>query len=735
MDKKNLNADKIKNLHLSTTIEELLEMQIISIRTYNGCKTNGYKTLGLLLSINRMDILKWKGCGRKVLSELTELIDAVENNKSLLQYDETQSNVDNNEIDEVYNQIRILENRLYAFEIVSSSFSYINSTNYAVSLKQLQTLLSCVSNYSDNIVKTESLITQLLDCLKAPAYSEIIKRKAKDLLLLGEDMSEVIGKITEVIIDSGIKEKSNSIIQNILECSYIKSKFPFLHSDEIDFCSTYKAKYSCLPDLYIIYKNLIRLEERQAKMICFRYGLYSNESVRTLEELAEIYSVTRERVRQLTDADGYALKNISPKGIVDENNYADIDFISEEDNFITDIIRNQNLSITPRQTVILIDLLSKRLGSSSLCKNGKTYLFAWDFWNRIDLKKLEYCLSEVVTSKRTTNIELSADEIIEKSGAFINCEKYGKTVIKSLLKNYIYDTRKVETLDGETYLWEQTHVSYDEILEIVSERDSIVTREEILDECENRFPGLKVGLLDIAQNPYLSAVGLRGYVPASERNRYFSSIGDCAEAILKEFSYPLPLSDLLNEINDRRFSTNENSLRSLLSRKEDGRFVRFEGDLWGLKSKTYREYRDKTIIPLKRKNFDERFGELKQFIALNQRMPTTSVNDDESSLCRWINNVTKGFIEVSEDQLQSLINLLDANKLLPQNQTEVRFQNNCKEYKRVVEFLGRRPSVSSRPQLCAWFNSSLKKDNLSENNRRAFTQLIEWLEDIGVFYE
>ena len=79
--------------------------------------------------------------------------------------------------------------------------------------------------------------------------------------------------------------------------------------------------------------------------------------------------------------------------------------------------------------------------------------------------------------------------------------------------------------------------------------------------------------------------------------------------------------------------------------------------------------------------------------------------------------------------------VFDANKLLPQNQTEVRFQNNCKEYKRVVEFLGRRPSVSSRPQLCAWFNSTLKKDNLSENNRRAFTQLVEWLEDIGVFYE
>lgn len=57
----------------------------------------------------------------------------------------------------------------------------------------------------------------------------------------------------------------------------------------------------------------------------------------------------------------------------------------------------------------------------------------WDFWNRIDFKKLEYCLSEIVASKRTANIELSADEIIEKSGAFINCEKYGKTVIKSLL--------------------------------------------------------------------------------------------------------------------------------------------------------------------------------------------------------------------------------------------------------------------------------------------------------------
>lgn len=735
MSKNNLITDKIPHLHLSTTIEELLEMQVISIRTYNGCKAHGYKTIGLLLSLNRLDILKWKGCGRKVLSELSELINAVENSKSILQENDNQNKDKNYASEEFDCHIRKIENKLYAFEVVSSALSYMESDDSSVSLKQLHTLLSCVNQYSNSIKETGSVITQMLDILKAKKHSDIIENKINDLFLLGEEMNEIISKVTQVIIDSGIHEKSNFIIQNILECLHLKSRFPFLHSDEVDFCATYKSKYSCLPDLYILYKNLIRSDGRQAKMICSRYGLYSSGSIKSLDELSELYNITKERVRQLTDADGNALKNVSPDGIIDENNYGNIQFISEEDDFITEIIHNQNLSITPHQTVILIDLLSKRLGSSTLCKNGKSYLFAWNFWGSVDFKKLESYLCDRVTFKRTSNMELNADEIIEKSKAFDNSWKFGEKVIKSLLKNYIYDTRKVETFDGETYLWEQTHVSNEEILEIVYERDSIVTREEILEECENRFPGLKVGLLDIAHNPYLSAVGLRGYVPKSERYRYFSSIGDCAEAILKEISYPLTTLDLLTEINERGFSTNENSLRSLLSRKDDGRFIRFVGDLWGLKSKGYNDYNARTVIPLKRKSFDERISELKDFISVNKRIPSSSVNDEESSLNRWIKNVTKGFIEVSEEQLSSLIYLINANKSLPQNQSEIRFQNNCKEYKRVVEFLGRRPSMASRPQLCSWFNTTLKKDNLSENNHRSFSQLKDWLEDMGVFYE
>lgn len=725
----------IQNIRRSTSIEELLDNKLITQRTYNGCKYNGYTTVGSLLTLKDIDILRWHNCGRKVLAELRTLIDAI--NESYIKTEAEDGNNLNSE--DGTNRFIQLQKNIFCYSVLLEVLGELkNSFNYksSISIKKIQALETLVSGFDEAKDSTThaNVVNDIMDMVNNPSYKPIMERHSTQLNVLSESIEQTIGRVDDLIQNSGIQYQIKTICSNIIDTISLKDRFQFLSEDEIEFCKDYQRNHSKLPKLFILYKNLIRSEERQARMLCLRYGLYADRETKTLDEIGDIFHVHRERVRQLTDADGTAIKNISPKELLDDD-FSEIEFVSEQEPAIIDLISEQNLTLTPKQMVVLIDILSRPLGSTSFAKNTPTYLFSWKMWKDIDFSRLEDYLKSIITQKRVKDIRLAIKDIIVNSNAFKNWHIYKYKTLKKVITCYLKDVRGIEPIDDEVFLWEQTHVSDEEILEIVSEKDSIVTKDDILKECENRFPELKVSCVEnIAQNPLLSTVGLKGYVPKSERGRYFSSIGDCAEAILNEYGCPLSTEFLLTEIGERGYKTNENSLRSLLLRKDDDRFTRFVGDLWGLRTKEYNDNDAKTYVTLKKKSFTERLEELKEFISTNLRFPTCSSNETEASMVRWIRNTYKGLIDATDEQIEMLRNLIDSNSHLPQTQFEVRFINNCLEYRRVVEFLGKRPSVTSRPQLCMWFNSNLRKENLSLNNKKAFDNLLEWLEEKGVFY-
>lgn len=727
----------IRNLHRSTSIEELLDKRLISQRTYNGCKNNGYTTVGSLLNLTDLEILRWSNCGRKVLTELRTLINSI-NEYYVNVVAESPDSTTSGE-GEDHNIFAQLQNNIFCYSVLQEVLNELKislSNTSGVSIKKLQALEAIVSGFDEtNDTPHPNTISKIMDVVNIPAYKPVMERYSSQLNILSESISQIIGQVGELIQNSGVQHQLEKTCSDIIDTISLKGQFHFLNEDEIEFCKDYQRNYSKLPKLFILYKNLIRSEDRQARMLCLRYGLYADRETKNLDEIGEMFQVHRERVRQLTDADGKAIKNISPKELLKDDDFSEIEFVSEQEPKIIDLISEQNLTITPKQMVVLIDILSRPLGSTSFTKDGPTYLFSWKMWKDIDFVRLDDYFKSFITQKRVKDISLTIEDIIVNSNAFKNRFSYHNSTLTKVITCYLKDTRGIEPLDDDTFLWEQTHVSDEDILEIVSEKDAIVTKDDILKECEIRFPELRVSWIEnIAQNPFLSSVGLKGYVPTSERGKYFSSIGDCAEAILKEYGCPLSTEFLLAEIGEHGYKTNENSLRSLLLRKDDARFTRFVGDLWGLRDIEYNNYEAKTYVPLKKKSFAERFEELKEFISTHHRFPTYSSNEEEASMVRWIRNTQNGLIETTGEQVAMLRNLLDSNSQLPQTQFEVRFIRNCQEYRRVVEFLGKRPSVTSRPQLCMWFNSNLRKENLSPNNKKAFDDLLEWLEEQGVFY-
>lgn len=726
----------IRTLHRSTSIDELLEKRLISQRTYKGCKNNGYTTVGSLLNLKDLEILRWSNCGRKVLTELRTLINSINDYVNVVAESTDSTSSGEGEFPKIFAQ---LQNNIFCYSVLQEVLNELKiglNNTAGVSIKKLQALEAIVSGLDETSDTAHpNTISKIMDVVNIPAYKPVMERYSTQLTILSESISQIIGQVSEFIQNSDVQRQLEKTCSDIIDTIFLKDQFKFLNEDEIEFCKDYQRNYSKLPKLFILYKNLIRSEDRQARMLCLRYGLYADRETKNLEEIGEMFQVHRERVRQLTDADGKAIKNISPKELLKDDDFSEIEFVSEQEPKIIDLICEQNLTITPKQMVVLIDILSRPLGSTSFTKDGPTYLFSWKMWKDIDFARLEDYLKSIISQKRVKDIRLAIKDIIVSSNAFKNWQDYRYDTLAKVVTCYLKDVKGIEPLDDETFLFEQTHVSDEDILEIVSEKDSIFTKDEILRECDVRFPELRVSWIEnIAQNPLLSSVGLKGYVPASERGRYFSSIGDCAEAILKEYGCPLSTDFLLAEINEHGYKTNENSLRSLLVRKDDARFTRFVGDMWGLRAIKYNDYEAKTYISLKRKTFIERFEELKEFISTHRRFPIYCSNEDEASMVRWIRNTQNGLIDTTDEHIAMLRNLLDSNSKLPQTQFEVRFIRNCQEYRRVVEFLGKRPSVTSRPQLCMWFNSNLRKENLSPNSKKAFNDLLEWLEEQGVFY-
>lgn len=734
----NALMERRSNFNSLTTIDELLNSGYITIRTFNGCKNYGYETLGSLLKLNEEEVYKWRNCGNKVVNEIKSLKEKL--GKSLVFYlDENSYNPSILNSETNSNLKKLLE----ISRFFSSISSFLNpsvqqnnlsgSSGYEVSMPT-----STENNKINDIDYLKIYLNDIVTKINEPTFIDAIKNNEQ---LINNSFDIIKRIISDLITKIKTDERILNIFNNFKEVTSgieIKKDFPFLREDEINFCLQYKKDFNSLPNLFILHKALIRSEERKAQILCYKNGLYNDGIEKSLDEIAKIFEISRERVRQLSCVDLKFMNTLVSKELLNYSIFNDFKFLNENDNYIKNLIKDQNLNLSNRQVIGLVSTFTPYHKVYSFKNSNTNYLVYKSLIERIRFTRIEEYIRDNIPSKRMYDIEIKLEDLIQLSSAYKLGNEWNDPFAKKIIIQYLYDEYNLELSEDETFVWEQTYISYEEILEIVAEKNGIVSREEIEEEFEIRFPGLKTSYMDIPENPYLASVGNKGYVPKSERFKYFTSIGDCVEAILKEKKILLDLPTLLDELLERGCETTLRSLRTLLTRNEEKRFQLFNGDLFGLRCIEYQDIDKEAIKIFRKKSFNTRIEELKDFTETNQRMPSVASKDsNEASLGRWIRNTNIGFIESTEEQREFLNNILSSYKLLPQNSHEVRFLKNCEQYKKVVAFLHHRPSMGSRPQLCTWFYASLNKqlnNQLSDNNKRHFQDLLDWLEEQGVFY-
>lgn len=462
MDKKLKYKIILKKVSFTTSIEELKDMGLISVRTYNGCRTNGCLTVRSLIELTQTDILKWKGCGRKVVYEILDLVETVRKCNLLPSLGNQDSNISSG----IYTKsLRCLRRDIYYLSIIKGLLSCRNGIDAVYDEAKLRSIYNGVRSLRNNNVYETAEFNNIVDKLELFSRTEMestLERHGDVISRTVQQAADVIEIISQGIHNVNIKAQVLTFIENIDSDLNLESDFPFLTEDELSFCRDYIKKHSSLPKLYLLHKNLIRSSKREAKMLCLRYGLYSDGIEKNLDDIAEQFSLSRERVRQLTDSDGLAIKKISPPELVEELDFSHINFLSEDDEYVGNMIREQNLSLSPKQLLILIDILSKRLGSKSFFKGGRCYLFDWKLYNKVNFERLRDFIKEQVPAKRTESVIIPLDSCITHVCKKIEISEI-KT-IKALIRAFIKDTFNIEPETDETYYWEQTHVSCQDVL-------------------------------------------------------------------------------------------------------------------------------------------------------------------------------------------------------------------------------------------------------------------------------
>lgn len=176
-------------------------------------------------------------------------------------------------------------------------------------------------------------------------------------------------------------------------------------------------------------------------------------------------------------------------------------------------------------------------------------------------------------------------------------------------------------------------------------------------------------------------------------------------------------------------------LGRLLTGSYAGRFVSFESNIFGLAGHQYDYSELKVKRFIQRKSFDERFADLKNFVALHKRIPMAlGATDEEDSLNRWMKNIQIGNVECTTEQSCKLKEFMEAHNTVPQDGFEYKFKIMCDQIKVIVAQTFALPSKSDHPSEYNWLQKYSDCYHTYTGNRRLyFEELLSYLKDYGFY--
>ena len=222
-------------------------------------------------------------------------------------------------------------------------------------------------------------------------------------------------------------------------------------------------------------------------------------------------------------------------------------------------------------------------------------------------------------------------------------------------------------------------------------------------------------------------------VKGKSKNIFVGSLYEAVSKVLHSKSKPFLMEELVNGVLELRPDSNPRSVQSVVtSMLKSNKIFLFNENYIDLNTIRYHKSFKCTKYQA-RQTFEDKLKEVKEFVALNHRLPFTNGPQSETSLAVWFNRTIQN-TNLTTQQMVAFYNFrqeIDASGI-PQNVEQFEFRQKCKEYKSRVMRTGKLISYHEDRMLYTWFKKSCERYSTFNDARKIyFDELIQFLLAFG----
>lgn len=518
-----------------------------------------------------------------------------------------------------------------------------------------------------------------------------------------------------------------------VQSALLKHDCPYLSSMERKFVMEHDREYGVRPMFFLLYNYMRISEVRNNKIFSLFYGIFDGKE-RTLNELAEVMNLTRERIRQIVSK---KLEVHDTELIMTDawKNYDELlsqPFVTRETEAYQHLKEREHLNFDFRVFARLMQLLgdyeTEIVGDVTVVINRKK-MPSIQIGDCVD--SLQALVSSRYTDDTPIHIEASLNNVSdeEKSDAV----KLMAYIAKSGLGLEVTDKREVIVRKNYIDVAEELYT-------ILAQKGQPMSIEELFEAFKLMYPMHKYTESSqirtyLLRHPNIKPIGNTSrYGLDSWGNVFYGTIRDLLAELLEESNEPLHIEQLYEAVAEHYPNTKAQSLEWSMTDDTLGRFVHFNDGYYGLRSKEYDETYEEYNAERQRFRFEERFADFRKFVEEYNRYPVSNNGERESSLYRWMYNVQNGVLDTTDEQKRQLEDAINADELeyIPRNAIENEFRNNCRDYQAYINSHYALPTVSTKPELYSWMvRSKANYDCFVDHRRKYMTDLLNYILSLG----
>lgn len=538
-----------------------------------------------------------------------------------------------------------------------------------------------------------------------------------------------------------------------VQSALLKRDYPYLSSVERRFVMEHAREYGVHPMFFLLYNYMRISEVRSNKIFSLLYGIFDGKE-RTLNELAEVMSLTRERIRQITSKklEVHDAKLIMNDAWKSYNDLLSLPFITAESVEYQQLKEREHLNFDFRIFARLMQLLGE-CNFEIAVRNDSGDIELKRFANQYETE-IVGDVAVVVNRKKMPSIKIG--DCVDSLRALVSSRYTDDTPIHveaslngvgneekdNAVKLMAYISKEglgLEVTDNCEVIVRKNYIDVaEDLYAILAQKGEPMSIDELFDVFKQKYPDHKYtesGQIRtyLFRHPNIKPIGNTSrYGLDSWDNVFYGTIRDLLMELLKESDVPIHIEQLYNAVTEHYPNTNIKSLKSLLDDPQ-GRFIRFSDGFYGLSTKTYDDSFIETNNQRQHFSFEERLADFCAFVDTYNRYPSTTNGNDEASLYRWLYYMQNVYEIKDEDKahLEEVLARYD-QKFIPRNSTESEFRNNCQRYKAYINSHHILPSSSADPELYGWMLRSKANYNSYVDHRRKYlTDLLNYILSLG----